>query len=132
MKMPVYRPVRHTESSSTYQQRVDNYGPPPKGYRWLKVGERAPVGSIKSDYYAKRWFRADCGVSGGEVCESFFAVAAPVAVKPADPPKSADSNLLRRIDDLRAKIVADQKLVVTASERLDKYAEVLKALESVK
>lgn len=107
-----------------YGSDVKAYGKPPKGFRFLEVGETSDP---KTDYFLlfgyERWAKETVPTKIDDTLYLFIRRL---------PETHADSNLLRRVDDLRAKIVASQKLIVTASERLDKYAEILKTLEAVK
>lgn len=105
MKTPVYEPKTNLSSSLTYEANVAEYGPAPAGWRWKSRYEARS----KGDLIANAWeFLAV--LKNEPADESDWPVITPV-----DPPKSADSNLLRHIDDLRAKIVASQKLIAAES-----------------
>lgn len=125
MNIPAYKPLSTVSPHSSREANLRQYGPAPKGWRWRGEGESYDIGDLmvtRSDWSPIKFPRS--------YSPTEYPVITPVKSKPA--PKPAPTNLLRRIDDLRAKIVADQKLIVTASERLDKYAEVLKTLEGIK
>lgn len=129
MNIPAFKPRYPRRQANTYAERVARYGAAPKGYRWLKVGKVINEGTLRLEWYHKQWGHA---LSIGErVDECHMAMIAPLPAKPVPSP-APDTNLLNRLDALRAKIAASQKLIVAESERLDKYAEILKSLEEIK
>ncbi len=124
MNIPAYKPLSAVSPHSSRKANLRQYGPAPKGWRWKRGGESYDIGDLmvtQSEWSPIKFPRS--------YSPTEYPVITPVKSKPAPKP---DSNLLRRIDDLRAKIVASQKLIVTESERLDKYAEILKTLEGIK
>ena len=40
MKTPAFNPVFELSHTSSYEENTRQYGKPPKGYRWMKVGEK--------------------------------------------------------------------------------------------
>ncbi len=122
MNIPEYKPLSHVSPHSSREANLRQYGPAPAGWRWKKKGEDYEVGDLMVTQSAWSPILHRRSYSATE-----YPVITTSKVKPA-----ADTNLLKRLDALRAKIVAAQKTIVAESERLDKYAEILKSLEGVK
>ncbi len=121
MNIPEYKPLSYVSPHSSREANLRQYGPAPVGWRWKKKGEDYEVGDLMVTQSA--WSPVS---RPRNYSETEYPVITPSKAKPA-----ADTNLLNRLDALRAKIAASQKLIVAESERLDKYAEILKSLEGV-
>ena len=82
--LPAYEAKTRPTPNCGYDKRVEAYGKPPTGYRWLKVGEKMPAESIYANYYDKKWLKTSFNET---VQDSHYAFAAPVTPEliPADP-----------------------------------------------
>lgn len=83
--LPAYTPANpHRDHIVGYANRIENYGKPPAGYRWLKVGDKVPEGSIFANYHNKEWRKMR---SADIVADHHYAFAAPIAPEliPSDP-----------------------------------------------
>ena len=90
-----YEPKAQPEPFCGYDKRVEAYGKPPTGYRWLKVGEKMPAESIYANHHEKKWIRGSCI---GHVADSNYAFAAPITPEliPADPSAAVALEVVNR------------------------------------
>lgn len=87
MTLPAYAPK--TTSSSLrdkYEDRVADYGPAPKGYRWHKVGDTQTDKTIFANKFDNSWKIAAC--VGDKIANSHFAACYPIPAKKAPTVKS--------------------------------------------
>lgn len=86
-ELPAYTPAKSLHKLHGRDQLAKAYGKPPEGYRFLKIGETIPVGSIHAENFGKGKWGFVTSAVGVKVNSGHLLIAAPITPEliPSDP-----------------------------------------------
>lgn len=120
--LPAYTPAKSLHRLHGRDQLAKAYGKPPEGYRFLKIGETIPVGSIHAENFGKGKWGFVTLATGHKVNSGHLLIAAPITPEliPDDPSAAVALEVVGRNSKVVRFKIARQSDVV-------KYGELFKA-----
>ncbi len=120
MKIPEFNPVFKLSHTSSYEENTRQYGKPPKGYRWMNVGEKI---NHFTDLWAAAGRRWDSRPSDKKVDGTEWPWITPL--------KSAARPKTDKISLLEAEVAKARAALAAAEEKLSTARELVAKLEAL-